>query len=101
MHTRRLICLPADTIVLRTYAELTLYLRRFAEGKLGLVLLLGRPGTGKTFHAKAALGIGTSPVQGEALYVEGHVKAFGLCQKLWECRNCPVVLNDLDRLYAD
>ncbi len=41
--------LPDDMIVVPTYAQLTLYLQRFAEGQLGLVLILGRPGTGKTY----------------------------------------------------
>jgi len=80
-----------------------MYLQRFAEGKLGLLLVLGRPGTGKTHHAKVALGVGKPgpPNMAPALYVEGHVKAFGLYQKLWECHDRPVVLDDLDRLYAD
>jgi hypothetical protein len=96
--------LPDDTIVIRTYAQLTLYLRRFAEGHLGLVLLLGRAGTGKTHHAKLALGLADTPLSAApppSLYVEGHVKAFGLYQKLWECKDRPVVLDDLDRLYGD
>jgi hypothetical protein len=96
--------LPDDTIIVRTYAQLSLYLRRFAEGQLGLLLLLGRPGTGKTHHAKQALGLGPACVDPEsepALYIEGHVQAFGLYQKLWQCRDQPVVLDDLDRLYAD
>jgi hypothetical protein len=33
--------------------------------------------------------------------VEGHVQPFGLYQKLWEFRDRPVVLDDVDRLYAD
>ena len=94
----------SDTILVTTYAQLSLYLRRFAAGQLGLLLLLGRCGTGKTHHAKEALGIGSvtgDAGQAPALYVEGHVQAFGLYRKLWECRDQPVVLDDLDRLYAD
>lgn len=101
--------LPDDLIVVTTYAQLSLYLRKFAEGHLGLLLLLGRPGTGKTHHTKIALGALPGPVQApaalscadEVLYVEGHVQPFGLYQKLWQFRDRTVVLDDLDRLYAD
>lgn len=90
---------PDDAIVVGTYSELDRYLRKFAEGALDLVLLLGPPGIGKTEAVKGVLGIepeGTS----RALYVEGHMQPFGLYQGLWLHRNRPVVLDDLDRLYA-
>lgn len=102
--------LPDDVIVVTTYTQLALYLRKFAEGHLGLLLLLGRPGTGKTHHTKSALGAlpsmghqgPTAPsCEEEVLYVEGHVQPFGLYQKLWQFRDRTVVLDDLDRLYAD
>lgn len=91
--------LPDDAIVVSTYAELDRYLRKFAEGALDLLLLLGPPGIGKTEAVKGVLGIepeGTS----RTLYVEGHMQPFGLYQGLWLHRNRPVVLDDLDRLYA-
>ena len=101
--------LPDDLIVVTTYAQLALYLRKFAEGHLGLLLLLGRPGTGKTHHTKSALGASPNTAPGptvppcaeEVLYVEGHVQPFGLYQKLWQFRDRTVVLDDLDRLYAE
>jgi len=84
-------------------------LRKFAEGHFGLLLLLGRPGTGKTYQTKQALAKMAGLVNGSAhdslqehvLYVEGHVQPFGLYQKLWQFQNKTVVLDDLDRLYAD
>jgi hypothetical protein len=98
--------LPADAITLRTYDELDLYLSKFASRELDLVILLGRPGTGKTESVKRCLGVpcrhdeltnGATPV----LYVEGHARPYGLYRQLFQCRNWPVVLDDLDRLYAD
>ena len=38
---------PHEVIRLSDYAQLDLYLTKFARGDLGLVLLLGRHGTGK------------------------------------------------------
>ena len=99
--------LPDGTIRLATYAELDLYLSKFAGGELGLVLLLGRPGIGKSETVRRSLGAVTAAADSSdvmadpVLYVEGHVQPFGLYRGLWECRDRPVILDDLDRLYAD
>ncbi|OQB82629.1 MAG: hypothetical protein BWX88_03842 [Planctomycetes bacterium ADurb.Bin126] len=89
------------------YAQLELYLTKFARGELGLVLLLGRHGTGKSESVKHALTvpanteIAAGMATGGALIVEGHMQPFGLYRQLWDHRNQPIVLDDLDRLYAD
>lgn len=98
---------PGEVIRLVDYAQLELYLTKFAQGELGLVLLLGRHGTGKSESVKQALSVPATadlPARGVpqgALYVEGHMQPFGLYRQLWDYRNQPVVLDDLDRLYAD
>jgi hypothetical protein len=94
---------PREAIKLSTYSQLDLYLAKFAAGELGLVLLLGRHGTGKSESVKRAFGAVTATNDAEAnlLYVEGHVKAYGLYASLWAFRDRPVILDDLDRLYAD
>lgn len=96
--------LPGDAIPVSAYSDLDRYLSAFASGALQLVMLLGRHGTGKTQRVKAAVGLsgatnghGTRP---RTLYLGGHVSAFGLYQQLWNYRNCPVVIDDLDKLYA-
>lgn len=98
--------LPREVISLTTYAQLDLYLAKFAAGELGLVLLLGRQGTGKSEGVKQALGISVSATTADAvtapvLYIEGHMQPFGLYRHLWDHRDQPVVLDDLDKLYAD
>lgn len=93
--------LPREVIRINDYARLDLYLQKFVHGELGLVLLLGRHGTGKSERVRRALATrGMSPER-PALYVEGHMQPFGLYRQLWEHRNLPIVLDDLDRLYAD
>src|SRR4051794_33289434 len=47
---------PREVIPVTTYAHLNLYLSKFAAGDLGLLLLLGRPGTGKSESVKQAVG---------------------------------------------
>ena len=108
MNTRsRSPSVPREAIRLTDYAQLELYLTKFARGELGLVLLLGRHGTGKSESVKQALGVPTgaeiaaaAAPQG-ALVVEGHMQPFGLYRQLWGHRDQPIVLDDLDRLYAD
>jgi energy-coupling factor transporter ATP-binding protein EcfA2 len=98
--------LPREVISLKTYEQLDLYLAKFASGELGLVLLLGRHGTGKSESVKQALGISPRPTglddaRPQVLYAEGHMQPFGLYRHLWEYRDRPVVLDDLDKLYAN
>lgn len=99
--------LPHEVITLSMYPQLDLYLSKFAAGELGLVLLLGRHGIGKSECVRRALGISVaeSEVGGSpdprVLHVEGHMQPYGLYHALWEFRDRPVVLDDLDRLYAD
>ena len=98
---------PREVIRLSAYAQLDLYLTKFARGELGLVLLLGRHGTGKSESVRKGLGLSEATASDEsaavrgALYVEGHMQPFGLYRQLWDYRNQAIVLDDLDRLYAD
>lgn len=104
MSTRsRFPAVPREVIRLTAYTQLGLYLSKFARGELGLVLLLGRHGTGKSESVRHSLSVPdtTSPQNNRVLYVEGHVQPFGLYRQLWDYRDRPVVLDDLDRLYAD
>jgi len=94
--------IPPSAIRVTAYADLKRYLTRFAEGKLNLVILLGRPGTGKTTAAKEALGLSGSLGSGVhgPLYIEGHMQPFGLYKALWRHCDRSVILDDLDRLYT-
>ncbi len=70
---------PREVISLTTYAQLDLYLEKFAAGEFGLLLLLGRHGTGKSEGVRHALGCPSSeessgePMGPDVLYVEGHM----------------------------
>lgn len=59
---------------------------------------IGRP-TGR--RQERSLRVRAGVTQRRVLYVEGHMQPFGLYRQLWEHRDQPVVLDDLDRLYAD
>jgi hypothetical protein len=85
---------PATAIRIATYHDLEAFLRGFAEGHLNLLILLGGPGLGKSQKMRQIVG---SPV----CWLEGNASAFGIYRQLWEHRHQPIVLDDLDSLYAD
>lgn len=92
--------LPADAIVVTAYEELDLYISKVIDGALDLLLVIGRHGTGKSQRVKHVLDL-RDDATGTALYVEGHAQAFGIYRGLWLHRDQPVVLDDVDRIYAN
>jgi hypothetical protein len=64
---------PDEAIVVTDYHDLDRYLCKFAAGSLDLVLLLGKPGLGKTEAVKQALGIDDCR-HSQTRYVEGHAQ---------------------------
>ena len=85
---------PREAIRIRTYRDLEAFLRGFAQGHLNLLILLGGPGLGKSQKMRQAVG-------STVCWLEGNASAFGIYRQLWEHRHQPVVLDDLDSLYAD
>src|SRR4051812_5185490 len=91
MSQRKLFPTTASRVT--TYDALDGYARGFAEGLLHL-LLLGDPGLGKSQAVRRAVGP-------DALWAEGHATAFGLYCALYQHQNQPVVIDDVDGIYAD
>src|SRR5262245_10616777 len=85
---------PASGIRLDSYLELEQMVQAFADGHFNLLILIGGPGLGKSRVVRQALG-------GPACWLAGNVSAFGLYCRLWEHRHAPVVLDDVDGLYAE
>jgi hypothetical protein len=84
---------PEDAIRLTTYADLDRYVRGFADGAFNLLVLVGAPGLQKSRAVRDALP--------DACWIEGHATALGIYMRLWECRDEPVIIDDVDSLYAD
>ena len=78
---------------LTTYFELEKIIQAFARGHLHLLMLIGGHGLGKSRIVRHALA-------GPACWLEGNLSVFGLYCQLWQHRNRPVVLDDVDGLYA-
>ena len=80
-------------IHLTAYVELEKIVGAFARGDLNLLILLGSHGLGKSRIVRQAL-------HGHACWLEGNTSVFGLYCQLWHHRHRPVILDDLDGLYA-
>src|SRR5262245_40143932 len=85
---------PPHALHLSTYAELQAYVRAFAEGHLHLLMLFGPPGVGKSRAVRQAL---DSPVG----WISGQATPLGIYLEAYQYRHLPLVLDDVDGLYAD
>ncbi len=86
--------LAPQPFVVRTYLELDKYVRAFAQGHFGLMIVTGNPGLGKSYGLKTALGA-------NAAIIEGSTTAFAMFQILYAAADLPVLIDDVDSLYRD
>jgi hypothetical protein len=86
--------LPPHAVRLSTYAELEAYVRAFAAGHLQLLMLFGPPGVGKSRAVRQALGQ-------HVCWIAGQATPLGIYIQAYEHRHQPLVLDDIDGLYAD
>src|SRR5215831_14926406 len=85
---------PPHALRLSTYAELEAYVRAFAAGHLHLLMLFGPPGVGKSRAARQSLGP-------EVGWISGQATPLGIYLEAFAHRHQPLVLDDVDGLYAD
>ena len=86
--------LPSHAVHLTTFAELEPYVRAFGAGHLNLLMIFGPPGVGKSRSVRQALG-------NQVCWIGGQATPFGIYLQAYEHRNQPIVLDDVDGLYAD
>ena len=86
--------LPPHALRLKAYAELEAFVRAFAAGHLHLLMLFGPPGVGKSRCVRQAL----PPRVG---WISGQATPLGIYLEAFEHRRQPLVLDDVDGLYAD
>jgi hypothetical protein len=86
--------LPPHAVRVSTYAALEQYVRAFAAGHLNLLLLFGPPGVGKSRCVRQALG-------SQVGWLSGQATPLGIYLQAYQHRHQPLVLDDIDGLYAD
>src|SRR5215467_7657364 len=85
---------PPHALRLSTYAELEAYVHAFAAGHLHLLLLFGPRGVGKSRCVRQAM-------DGRAGWLSGQATPLGIYLQAYAYRDQPLVLDDVDGLYAD
>ena len=78
-----------DSLVAHTYPEL----ERYAAANLNLLIVVGAPGLAKTRTVREAIG--------DACWIKGNATAYGIYQKIYEHRDEPIVIDDVDQIYND
>src|SRR6516165_872801 len=86
--------MPSHAVCLATFAELEPYVRAFSAGHLNLLMIFGPPGVGKSRSVRQALG-------NQVCWIGGQATPFGIYLRAYEHRHQPIVLDDVDGLYAD
>src|SRR5437773_5055678 len=86
--------LPSHAVCLTTFAELELYVRAFGVGDRNLLVNVGPPGVGKSRLLRQALG-------SQVCWIGGQATPFGIYLQAYQHRHQPIVLDDVDGLYAD
>jgi hypothetical protein len=86
--------MPPHALRLATYPELEAYVHAFAAGHLHLLLLFGPPGVGKSRCLRQAL-------DARAGWLSGQATPLGISLEAYAYRDQPLVLDDIDGLYAD
>jgi hypothetical protein len=81
-------------ITVTTYDEFFRFVDAFAKGRIPLLLVVGDPGVSKSQSVKRAL---TNP----ACWIEGQASAVSMYCLLYHNRNLPVIIDDVDCLYAN
>src|SRR5713101_9290900 len=85
---------PSHAVHLTTFAELEPYVRAFGAGHLNLLMIFGPPGVGKSRSVRQALG-------SQVCWIGGQATPFGIYLQAYEHRHKPIVLDDVDGLYAN
>ena len=85
---------PPHALRLTTYDELEAYVSAFADGHLHLLLLFGPPGVGKSRVVRQSL-------DSHVGWISGQATPLGIYLEAYEHRHRPLVLDDIDGLYAD
>lgn len=78
----------------RTYDRLRKLANAWADGNIGLLVVVGSAGNGKSQTLKSA-------AAGTAAVIEGGMSAIGLYEQAFLANNSPVMIDDIDALYQD
>src|SRR4051812_49314968 len=85
---------PDTAMTVKRYQDLTPYIQAFVDGHLGLLMIVGTAGLQKSVLVRDTVGPAVC-------WLTGHVTAFRLYCAAYHHRGRPLVVDDVDDLYAD
>lgn len=85
--------IPKRSNVINTYERLEQFVSKFCAGHYRFLLVVGPAGVGKSQIVKRRLA-------SDAVVIENHATALGLYCRLWENIDRPLLIDDVDSLYA-
>lgn len=77
---------------IKSYAQLDQYVQAFAQGRLNLLICIGKPGLAKSQSFKRAIPQGC--------WIEGNATPFGMYVALYHAKDQLVIIDDVDSIYA-
>jgi hypothetical protein len=83
-----------SAVTVTTYKQFHEFVSAFGRGRIPLLMIIGDPGVSKSQSVRRA-------VKGEVCWIEGQASAFIMYCELYRHRHKPVVIDDVDALYAD
>lgn len=84
-----------NALKIKTYDEFRHLISQFVAGLFRFLLIVGSSGLSKSQSVKRAVG------NRSHLFLETHATAFGMYHALFEHRDLPVIIDDLDNIYCD
>lgn len=86
---------PSSAIKVTAYTDLAHHCDAFVQGFYGLLMIVGSPGVAKSQSIRGAIG------NRDHCFLDSHVSPLGIYSQLYDYMNLPVVMDDLDGLFAD
>ena len=83
----------SSALTVTTFADFERYAEGFARKRIANLLIVGDPGCSKSQTVRRA-------IKGKVCWIEGQASAVGMYETLYRHRHWPVVIDDVDELYA-
>ena len=93
--------LPPHTLIVEDFAEFRELVRAWIEGHYELMVVLGRPGVGKSETVERLMFDAKGKPNQKWAYIKGKITPLTLYQTLYDFRLLPIVFNDVDTLLKE
>ncbi len=85
----------------KTYVELIEYIATFNRGAIDVLVIEGTAGAGKSSILRETMKASSKEEGKDYAWLEGRITAAAMYHRLYEHRDVPIILDDIDGLYRD